>query len=130
MFSGYERRQLERLKIPGAQVYYKQHGGFQESKEISATVPLVDFTKISVRFMSKQTLQPGALVELIIMIPGKKKIQVKGNVIWSTDATENREGHAVVQFLPFGTDERYNTMRSHDQLLKIEKKYENQTHNI
>ena len=130
MFSGYERRQLERFKIPGAQVRYKQHGGFRESKEITATVPLVDFTKISVRFKSKQTLQPGALVELIIMIPGKKKIQVKGNVIWSTEATENREGYAVVQFLPFGTDERYNTMRSHDQLLKIEKKYENQTHNI
>lgn len=130
MFSGYERRQLERFKIPGAQVRYKQHGGFQEAKEVTATVPLVDFTKISVRFKSQHTLKPGAFVELIIMIPGRKKIQVKGNVIWSTEATENREGHAVVQFLPFGTDERYNTMRSHDQLLKIEKEYENQTHNI
>ena len=70
MFSGYERRQLERYKIPGAQVRYKQHGGFQEAKEFTATVPLVDFTKISIRFKSQHTLQPGAFVELIIIKQG------------------------------------------------------------
>lgn len=127
MHNGYERRQLERFKIPGAQVHYKQRAGFKHAKQISEKKPLIDFTKISVRFKSKHTLQPGALVEMVILIPGKKKIRVKGNVIWSTEATEDREGYAVVQFLPFGTDERYNSMRTHDQLQKLEKEYQQTT---
>jgi hypothetical protein len=124
MYNGFERRQLERFRISGAQVHYKQLGGFKDAKEVSAKMPLIDFTKISIRFKSKHNLQPGALIELDILIPGKKKIHVKGNVIWSTEATENREGYAVVQFLPFGTDERYNSMRAHDQLQKLDKEYQ------
>ena len=127
MYNGFERRQLERFIIPGAQVHYKQHAGFKDAKAVSEKMPLIDFTKISVRFKSKHTLQSGALVELVILIPGKKKIHVKGNVIWSTEATDNREGYAVVQFLPFGTDARYNSMRAHDQLQKIEKEYQQTT---
>ena len=127
MYNGFERRQLERFRIPEARVHYKQHQGFKNAKEISEEGSLIDFTKISIRFKSKHTLQSGALVEMVILIPGKKKIHVKGHVIWSTEATENHLGYAVVQFLPFGTDERYNSMRAHDQLQKLEKEYQQST---
>jgi hypothetical protein len=119
-----ERRNLIRFKIPGAKVLYRQHKGFEGAKEIKAEMPMIDITKISVRFETYDLLHPGSLIDLEIIIPKKKKnILVKGHIVWSSEASADQPGYAVVQFLPFGSDERYNTMQARDQLKKLTAEY-------
>ncbi|KPL14752.1 MAG: hypothetical protein AMS23_00215 [Bacteroides sp. SM1_62] len=119
-----DRRNLVRFKIPGAKVRYKQHKGFREAEEASGVMAVVDITRISIRFEAKDFLYPGSLIDLELIIPGKKKsIKVKGNIVWSSEATSDQPGYAVVQFLPFGSDERYNTMEAHEQLRKLSEEY-------
>ena len=94
----YERRYLDRLEIPGAMVEYKLKNG------------------------------KSAKVELTIIVKDKKKINVRGNVVWIQTAkeNENNQANAVVQFLAFGTDDKYNSLQSYELLAQIEKEYSNE----
>ena len=118
-----DRRYLDRFEIPGAKVIYKQREGFHGAKAVSAQTPLIDLTYISCRFEVNHTLQPGAIVELQILISGKRKIKVVGYIVWVSDAQSGRPSMAVVQFFPFGTDKRYNSLHSLKQLKKLSAQY-------
>jgi len=110
-----DRRATYRFKISGAQVEYKiKRGG-------SARVPLIDMSRNSVRFQVKHDVHPGYIVELYIIIPGKNKIAVRGDII---SVTNTKAPHyAVVQFFPFGTDKRYNSLQCWEQLKNVEQEY-------
>ena len=60
-----------------------------------------------------------------IKIKDKETINVRGNVVWTQTSRENefKKANAVVQFLPFGTDERYNSLQSYDLLAQLEEEY-------
>jgi len=118
-----DRRYLDRFKIPGAKVIYKQREGFQGAKSVSARTPLIDLTHISCRFEVNHTLQPGAIVDLQILVSGKRKIKVVGYIVWASEAQLGRPSMAVVQFYSFGTDRRYNTLHSLKQLKKLSAQY-------
>lgn len=113
-----ERRYLDRISIPVAKVEYLLENGN------SAKVKLIDMTKISVRFKIKHEFEEGGFVELKILIKDKDPIEVKGNVIWTKEENNNTKfAQAVVQFYPFGTDKRYNSMKSYEQLADLEREY-------
>ena len=70
-----------------------------------AQMPLKNITHGGICFSVEHSLEKGDLVELDIKLPGNAEISVKGNVVWSSRLD------AAVQFLPFGTDERYNSFK-------------------
>ena len=115
----YERRYLDRLIVPGAEVEYKLKNGK------SAKTALIDLTKISVRFYIKHSFKVDELVELAIYVKNIDVIKVKGNVVWKQSSNENGrdKANAVVQLLPFGTDESINSLQSYEQLAQIVEKY-------
>jgi hypothetical protein len=108
-----DRRHAVRLKIEGAEVFYKLQSGQTSFK------PLKDITKNSARFEVEHTLNQGTFVELELIIPGRENIPVKGNVIRISDPGMENTSYAVVLFVPFGTDERYNSMQCYEQLSNL-----------
>lgn len=107
---GFDRRHRDRLKILGAEVIYTlKNGQF-------AIKPLIDLTRSSARFEVEHSIQNKDFIKLEIIIPGKDKIPVKGTVIRLSDPVSEDPSYVVIQFLPFGTDERYNSMESYDLL--------------
>jgi len=117
--ANYDRRYLDRLEIPGAKVEYILQNGR------TARTGLINLTKISVRFYIIHKFIAGELVNLSIKVKNRKTINVKGNVVWSQKAKENeyKKANAVVQLLPFGTDERYNSIESYELLTQLEEEY-------
>ena len=108
-----ERRHSDRFEVPGAMVQYQMNG------EIKNQMPLKDITNGGIRFNISHHLQKGDFIELEIEIPENEKITVKGNVVWATNVD------AAVQFLPFGTDERYNSFESYQQIKNLMNEYIN-----
>jgi hypothetical protein len=100
-----DRRHSYRFEVPGAQVKYELGNGE------SAEVPMKNITHGGVCFGIIDMVNEGTFMELEILFPGDVKITIKGNIVWSN------ESDAAIQFLPFGTDERYNSFQCH-QLLK------------
>jgi hypothetical protein len=108
-----DRRHLKRFKVPDSEIEYKV------GENNTSRVPLSDITKISVRFEVEHDINAGDMIELEIMIPKKKKISVKGKVVRTSDPDADVKPFAAVQFIPFGSDERYNTMKSYKQLSEL-----------
>jgi len=102
-----ERRHSDRFEIPGARVNYSQENGKKEQ------MPLRNITHGGICFGTEQPLEKGALVEVDIKLPGNAEIYVKGNVVWAS------KFDAAVQFLPFGTDERYNSFKSYQKIKEV-----------
>lgn len=114
-----ERRYLDRIKIPGAEVEYKSKDGNTTKGE------LIDLTKISVKFYIDCELNEGDFIEIVIYVEDREEIHVKGNIVWIKIVNENNISRTVgvVQFLPFGSDERYNSLDCYEKLIKLEKDY-------
>jgi hypothetical protein len=108
--TGIDRRYLDRFVVPDAEVEYSCDEGGKEKGS------LADITKISVRFEVKQQFNPGDLINLEIVVPDKDRISVRGHVVRTIHPIEARSSYVAVQFLPFGSDQRYNSMKSYDQL--------------
>ena len=102
-----ERRHSDRFEIPGASVNYVLQDGNQ------AHMPLRNITHGGVCFGVEHSLAKGDLVEIDIKLPGNAEISVRGNVVWVSKLD------AAVQFLPFGTDERYNTFTNYQKLKEL-----------
>jgi len=102
-----ERRHSDRFEIPGARVNYCLKDG------IEVQMPLRNITHGGICFGIEQPLEKGELVEIDIKLPGNAEIYVKGNVVWASKMA------AAVQFLPFGTDERYNSFASYQKIKEV-----------
>jgi hypothetical protein len=114
---GIERRYLDRFEVPGAEVVYRFAGGTESRGS------LADITKISVRFETDHQFNAGDHIELEIFIPERNSISVRGNVVRIVNASSQAPVSVAVQFLPFGSDERYNTMESYSQLNNLTEEY-------
>ena len=109
----YDRRHSDRYYVAGGKVHFTTHKGEP------AFSPLADLTQSSIKFEIDEELIVGDQIEVVIEVPGFRVISVKGWVAWTSNPLLDSPAFAVVQFLPFGTDPRYNTMRSHDQIKTI-----------
>jgi len=112
-----ERRHLDRFKIPGAEISYILPDGSL------SRATLVDITRSSVRFEVKNDIKIDEIIELEIIIPRKEKIVIKGHVVWTSKSGSENPAYVVVQFLPFGSDERYNSMHTYEQLKELSAEY-------
>jgi hypothetical protein len=114
---GIERRHTDRLKILGANVVYTLKNGQFGLK------PLIDITRSSACLEVDHPINKGEFIELEVIIPGRTKIFIKGTVTRLSDPISERPAYIVVQFLPFGTDERYNSMECYQQLIDMIEQY-------
>jgi hypothetical protein len=112
-----ERRHLDRFKIPGAEVSYQLPDGSP------SRVKLVDITRSGIRLEINNPGIIGEIIELEIIVPRKDKIFIKGHVVWTSKPDSESPAYAVVQFLVFGSDERYNSMQSYEQLKELLEEY-------
>ena len=112
-----ERRHLDRFNIPGAEIIYKLPDG------TSSRVKLVDATRSGVRFEINNPVIIGEIIELEIIVPQNDNIFIKGHVVWTSKPDSENPAYAVVQFLVFGSDERYNSMQSYEQLKELSEEY-------
>jgi hypothetical protein len=117
MYDGLERRTIDRFCIPDAKVRYKQINGSNGVGE------LIDLSRSAIRFEVYYPLYEGALVEVTLELPGGDEISLRGHVVWTFDIPHENRSFTVVQFLPFGSDDRYNQPASLEKLKAIEKSY-------
>ena len=116
-----DRRSAERIAIAGAEVLFQQGKTLKILKRFTNPLPLKDINKSGVRFETDQYLGPGSLMELQIAVPGMKKIELKGHVVWIAKQVSSDRYDIGVQFVPFGNGHQYNTLASHAQLDQIVK---------
>jgi hypothetical protein len=117
VMNGIERRHADRLQIIGANVIYTLNNGQ------FGLQPLNDLTMSSARFEIDHIMKDEDIIELELIIPGEDKVYVKGKVIRLSNPAFEHPPYVVIQFLPFGTDERYNSMQSYEQLKNLIDKY-------
>jgi len=120
-----ERRYVDRICIAGAEVLYKEIRTVSLFQKFSQPFPLVDLNKSGLSFEMDHQLHPGVLLNLKLVIPGEKKINLKGRLIWITKLEKEGNYRTGVQFLPFGKGRNYNTFGSHERLLQLTNKYKN-----
>jgi hypothetical protein len=113
----FDRRHSDRFAINGGKVHFESMSGDFVSAH------LIDLTHSSVRFEIKEAMIIGDGIEVEIDIPGFHIVSVKGRVVWTSDILLDKPAFAVVQFLPFGTDLRYNSMKTRDQVRTIIDKF-------
>jgi hypothetical protein len=113
----FERRHADRFAIPGAQMRILRNGMTSEVLQVE------DMTKSSIRFQIERSVMPGQEIEIELKVPDMDPLILKGHVIWAIDPQGEEKAKAVIQFLPFGTDERYNTIQTYEQLCVITEKY-------
>ena len=114
-----ERRNYPRVVVEGAQVAYKKREGFDLFNRFSSSYPLRDLAKGGICFELDSKLNKGIRVEIKLLIPGEKQIQVKGIIVWSTNITGNGRLFAGVQFLPFGKGRMYNSFECWEKMEQI-----------
>lgn len=117
MYDGLERRTIDRFTIPGAKVRYKEVNGSTGIGE------LIDLSRSAIRFEVYYPIHEGTLVEVTIELPGGDEIGLKGNVVWAYEIRNQNRCFTVVQFLPFGSDDRYNPHTSLEKIKAVEKTY-------
>jgi hypothetical protein len=114
-----ERRNLERLQIEGAKISLRRERSVNLLERYSEPFPVKDMTWSSVRFLTDRLLQTGEVVELEIIVPGERKIHVRGHLVWTSAQANGEEHYAVVQFLPFGNEKPYNPMKYKEILKRL-----------
>lgn len=115
--NGIERRYLDRFEVPDARVVYRVE------ENIKHVGSLADITKISVRFEVGRDFNPGDRISLEIMIPDKETISVRGHVVRTINPNGEKPAYVAVQFLPFGSDDRYNSMENYSRLDALTQEY-------
>ena len=113
----FDRRHAYRIAIPEAMVRYKRKSGQ------NGEMPLIDLTKSSACFRIEHELKFGEMLELEIIIPNKDPINLKSIVIRVSNPVSEIVSYAVVQFLAFGSDERYNSLQAYEQLTQLLNEY-------
>jgi len=113
----FDRRHSERFSVAGAKLHFKTHHGDTVESEIA------DLTNSSVRFKIAHDPISEDIIEVGIDVPGFHLVRIRGRIIWKSDPAQENPAFAVMQFLPFGTDERYNSMGTRNQIKTIIEKH-------
>ncbi len=113
----FDRRYSERFSVANAKLHLKTHHGDMVEYTIA------DMTNSSVRFELGHDLFSEDIIEVGIDVPGFHLVRIRGRIIWKSDPVRENPAFAVMQFLPFGTDERYNSMHTRSQIKTIIEKH-------
>jgi len=123
-----DRRNLERLEIEGAKISLRREKSVNLLERYSEPYLVKDITWSSVRFITNRLLQTGETVEIELLVPGEKKIRVRGHLVWTSTQEKSQEHYAVVQFLPFGNERPYNPIKYKDLLKRVIERHKSVKH--
>jgi len=123
-----DRRNLERLEIEGAKIALRREKSVNILERYSEPYPVKDITWSSVRFITNRLLQIGEAVEIELIVPGEKKIRVRGHLVWTSTRDNSEEHYAVVQFLPFGNEKPYNPVKYKEMLKRVIERHKSVRH--
>jgi hypothetical protein len=118
MENSMEKRSMERISIPDAQVYYRSNQAMNYFTLPSGPMSLINISKSGACFEFRDQIPSGSPVKLKIVIQGGKKIIARGQVIWTSKIGGNTPC-AGVQFLPFGKSKKYNSLQTLSRLRKL-----------
>ena len=124
MVNPLDRRKLERVAIPDAWVvYYKDDSLYRFGI-------LLNLSRNAVCFEIQESFGIDSFIDLELIIPNKGKLIIRGTNIREGESFFRDDKmeiyyykYTVVQFAPFGTDERYNSNQALEQLKNIETEY-------
>lgn len=114
-----ERRALNRLEFPSAEVFYKSLKRFNLISTLTGPTNLVNISKSGACFIANNSMAKGSEVILKIFLPERDPFSVKANTVWSSLNHENRQTSVGVQFKPFGEGKGYNSFKLKEMLEQI-----------
>jgi hypothetical protein len=118
-----ERRALNRIEIPSAEVLYKPIKRFNLFSTLTGPTNLINISKSGACFISKNSLEKGSEVMLKLFIPEQDPLFVKASTVWISANQEHSQMSVGVQFKPFGKGKAYNSFESKKILEKLYKVY-------
>jgi hypothetical protein len=108
-----DRRHADRYKVTDGKIKYRLSSGHGDVTSIR------DIAQNSASFQINHSLQPGDTLELEIIIPSKDKINLKAICVRILEQAENNLSFAAVQFMPYSTIERFNSLRTQEQMRRL-----------
>ena len=108
-----KQRQIDRFKITGAEVLY------HTSENLAKRVPLIDISINTVRFKLSDDFNKREILDMELIIPPKEKIFLKGKAVRISMNNPKDPDSIAVQFSPFGSDKRYNSLNSFKRLNQL-----------
>ena len=116
-----DRRTIERFAIPNSWVIY------QKNKYYYCFGKLLNISRSAVCFeIDDKPLSVDSEIELTLIFPNEEQLNIKGIVIRETESMYLGFKYAVVQFMPYGLDEkRYNSMDTYQRIKELEIRFIN-----
>jgi c-di-GMP-binding flagellar brake protein YcgR len=117
-----DRRTEKRISIPEAKVFFKKDSGFELFKKMTGPMPLKDLCSGGACFEVESGLEWGELfygdpLFMEIVMPDRKKIQVRGNVRWISSIDSSEASYIGMEFTPSegerATSKRYKKRLQH-----------------
>jgi hypothetical protein len=120
-----ERRALDRLEIPLAEVFYKPIKRVNLLSTLTGPTNLINISKSGACFISQSSLEKGSEVMLKLFIPKQDPFFVKADTVWTSARHEHSQTSVGVQFKPFGIGKEYNSFKSKESLEQLYVSYKN-----
>lgn len=123
-----DRRKRKRFNIPKAKILYKKEDTSSFYKKFSGSWALKNISEEGACFEVEDSVDWGDLffgdfISLVIIIPWRKNIHLKGNVKQISSSIEKNCSCIGIQFLPFGEGKYDNPLGYLKKIQKVAKKY-------
>ena len=123
-----DRRTKKRFNIPKAKILYKKEEKSKFYKRFSGSWALKNISEEGACFEIEDSIDWGDLffgdyISLVIIIPWRKNIHLKGNVKQISSSIERNVSCIGIQFLPFGEGKYENSLSYLKKIKKLEKIY-------
>jgi hypothetical protein len=111
-----ERRALNRINAPSAELFYKPIKYLNILSSLNGPTDLVNISKSGACFRAKNALARGSDILLKIRMPRQVPIIIKANTVWVSAEHDRNNPSVGVQFRPFGKGKKYNSFESKEAL--------------
>lgn len=114
-----ERRSIKRIHVPGALVRLKKSTGLSVFNMLSKASELIDISKSGLSFTIDEEYQYGDTICIRLTFPDGKSFSLKGKIRWFNNGTPENP-RVGIQFYPFGSGRRYNSVKALDYLRNMD----------
>ncbi|MEJ2543969.1 MAG: PilZ domain-containing protein [Calditrichaceae bacterium] len=114
-----ERRSIKRIQVPGAKIRLKKTTGLGVFNLLSKPSELIDISKSGISFRIEEECRYGETVCFRITFPDGRNFSLKGRIRWYNDGTPENP-RVGVQFYPFGSGRRYNSIKALEYLRNMD----------
>jgi len=114
-----ERRSLKRIQIPGAKVRLKRSTGLNIFNVLNKSSALINISKSGLSFEIDEEFRSGDTIEIYVAFPDGKGFNLKGKIRWLKNMIPNNS-RIDIQFYPFGSNRRYNSIKALEYLRKMD----------